>query len=74
MNRANLEVGILRFYYVAWVCWSLGLSVNFIYRLFLRPNLAEAGISFVLAVFAPPILMFAVRWIYRGFLPKATTV
>ena len=72
MKRKHLELGILRLYYVIWALWVFGGA------LIAGDNLTNertfqlldgciwVGMTLVL----PPALMYAVRWVYRGFVPS----
>ncbi|KWT83707.1 MULTISPECIES: hypothetical protein [unclassified Variovorax] len=74
MNRGNFEVGVQRLYYVVWTVWSTGwvaaLMLNFYEDGFDMDRVVLRG-GIWLGIIAPPLIMFAVRWIYRGFFPKA---
>lgn len=74
MNTKNLEAGLLRLYYVVWVLLFCG-SVVFLVGHNWDSNLGDAetlaSIGFVFAsATGPAVLMHAIRWVYRGFLPK----
>lgn len=75
MNRNNIELGILRLYYVLWALW-VAAWLAFCGSQFTRANFHadELALGMAMLVLPPPLLMFAVRWVYRGFLPKKTTV
>lgn len=68
MKRQDLELGIQRLYYVVWALWlCFGVAA------LIHDNIRDVeGYAAVIGAFviAPPALMFAVRWIYRGFSPK----
>lgn len=80
MNRQDVETGIKRLYYVAWACWvvgGIGMGIDSAYRDFMDYNSGPRAIDIAIwigvCVVAPPAIMFAVRWIYRGFIPIAKT-
>lgn len=66
----NMELGIQRLYYVLWALWTGGLLLILVIRIFEgRAYLAEGFWTILIAAAPPPALMFAVRWVYRGFRP-----
>ena len=73
MTRTNIETGMQRLYYVAWACLVIGGSIGGGIWVFEdhshRLDDVVIWIGFVIGL--PPALMFAVRWVYRGFMPKA---
>ncbi len=82
MNIKNFEAGILRAYYVAWAVFSIGFSNFLIHEKWWGGGYAKdwraqdalensLGVGLILAfVVGPGVLMYATRWIYRGFVPK----
>lgn len=65
--RKNLETGIQRLYYVAWASWVAFGIAAFIHD---YPHSVYDVLAFLGAFgIAPPLLMYAVRWVYRGFVP-----
>jgi hypothetical protein len=73
MTRSRFELGIQRLYYVFWACtlvFGIGVLVTVSRERGMRTDDWHAWVG--IFVVAPPAMMFAVRWVYRGFLPKAT--
>ncbi len=82
MNIKNFELGVLRAYYVVWAVFSIGWGFAAIYEGWW--NRFEEGwgresttlhhlqyVGILLAVvIGPGVVMYATRWIYRGFVPK----
>ena len=75
MIRTNIEIGILRIYYVLWAMLLLwGLCVGVV-SIFIYPErivwdvIAWTSITIIIG---PPAFMFTMRWIYRGFIPKSS--
>ena len=79
MKREHFEVGVQRVYYVAWGLWLFAWCCAAVsdarYRLKYSHefDIEEWVTCAVWAVLPPPVLMFAVRWIYRGFFPARAT-
>ena len=78
MNNMNLEKGIQRAYYVAWAV-SIGIGGIVVNANWPSPSSARITVDhFYLAskmlafVIGPGVLMYATRWIYRGFVPTTT--
>ena len=79
MKLQNFETGLQRVYYLIWA-----MIVSFVISMMIcgvgwldgygcdRHRLMEfeAIVAFAIAVVLPGIVMFVVRWIYRGFVPK----
>lgn len=73
MIRTNIEIGILRTYYVLWaivLLWGIGFGLLSILVYPERIEWAAAAWGAIGIVLLPPAFMFTVRWIYRGFVPK----
>lgn len=74
MITRNIELGLLRLYYVVWAvlfCGSVVFAIGHSWDRELNHPETLASIGLVLAaVIVPAILMHVIRWIYRGFTPK----
>jgi hypothetical protein len=76
MNRTNFELGVQRMYYVFWACVVISGVIGGGIWLFDGDNskhVADFAVWFLIVVVLPPAIMFSVRWVYRGFLPKTPT-
>ena len=78
MNLQRFETGIQRAYYVAWaglVAVALfGAVMNMAQRedpFLMTPYVREDIFILVVTIVGPLVVMHLVRWIYRGFFPKA---
>lgn len=70
MNRKNLEIGVQRLYYVFWAASTLWTIFFLIFLIFLARYRDESLAVFGVGIVLPGVVMFAGRWIYRGFIPK----
>lgn len=67
----SLEVGVQRIYYVLWFIFTSGM----LYSIYTVIDDGKVPISAILAfwisiaVLGPYVVMLAIRWIYRGFVP-----
>ena len=64
--KENIEVGMQRLYYVAWVCW-LGVGAA---NVLVGPNEFKLHEWVGFFVVGPAVGMFMARYLYRGFVPK----
>ncbi len=65
----NLEVGLQRVFSIVWALWTGGYVAVGLYQVLngYRFHTDEVLAWIGVAVVAPPVIMFSVRWIYRGF-------
>ena len=76
MKLKNFETGLQRAYYVAWGLVAPVMAVFIAYEFFdnLDRRTPEQVLQYTGAllgfVLGPAVLMYAARWIYRGFVPK----
>lgn len=74
LDQPRLEDGINRLYYVIWVIWFSLATLDAVigkgtpwYREYVREALMQiVGVGLVF----PALVRLAVRWVYRGFVPK----
>lgn len=77
MTRQQFETGIQRLYYVAWVIFAITYS-GAVYAKFGPGEYYALGelklFALVMGIWLVPLApMLAIRWIYRGFMPKPAT-
>lgn len=77
MTRQNFELGVWRLYHVAWVVGLAFLLLAMGERIWRSHEYERESewliflFVFISATVGPLIFKYVVRWIYRGFFPKA---
>lgn len=71
MKDRNWKKALLRFYYIAWVLYTLlflSVAVNGLLR-----DTADVFIWLAAMLLPPPALLWATRWVYAGLQDKDET-